>query len=79
MVIPLVFIARLTRRGIRTIGEVGFREKGDEAYADWLGKRYKGEMWGEMFTNAMVMGVKLVLGLVEQGVEEEEERVVGSW
>jgi superfamily II DNA helicase RecQ len=64
VVIPLAYAARLTKVGIQTMGELGFCGKGDEAYARWLGKRYKEEMWGQMFTNAMVIAVKLVLGVI---------------
>jgi superfamily II DNA helicase RecQ len=33
VVVPLAYAARLTRKGIRTMGELGFRETGDKAYA----------------------------------------------
>jgi hypothetical protein len=42
--VPLAYAARLTRKGIRTIGELGFRETRDEAYAGWLGKRHREEI-----------------------------------
>ena len=65
VVIPLAYAARLTRLGIQTIGEAGFRETGDDAYAVWLGKRHREEVWGQVFTNAMVVGIRLVLSIVE--------------
>jgi hypothetical protein len=42
--VPLAYTARLTRKGIRTIGELGFKETGDKAYARWLGKRHREEI-----------------------------------
>ena len=67
VVIPLAYAARLTRLGIQTIGEAGFGEIGDDAYAAWLGKRHREEVWGQVFTNAMVVGIRLVLSIVEGG------------
>jgi hypothetical protein len=64
-VIPLAYAARLTRLGIQTIGEAGFGETGDDGYAAWLGKRHREEVWGQVFTNAMVVGIRLVLSIVE--------------
>jgi superfamily II DNA helicase RecQ len=62
VVVPLAYAARLTRRGTRTMGELGFSEVGDDAYAGWLGKRHREEVWGQIFTNAMVMAIQAVLG-----------------
>ena len=61
VVVPLAFAARLTRDGIRAMGELGFAETGDEAYARWLGKRHREEVWGQMFSNAMAMAIKVVV------------------
>ena len=72
VVVPLAFAARLTSKGIRAMGELGFAEENDEAYAGWLGKGYKSEMWGQMFTNAMAIAIKLVLE--GWGVEEESSK-----
>ena len=44
VVVPLAFAARLTRDGIQAMGELGFAETGDEAYARWLGKRHREEV-----------------------------------
>jgi hypothetical protein len=33
VVVPVAYAARLTRRGIKIIGECGFSEMGDDAYA----------------------------------------------
>jgi hypothetical protein len=65
-VIPLAYAARLTRLGIQTIGEAGFGETGDDRYTAWLGKRHREEVWGQVFTNAMVVGIQLVLSIVER-------------
>jgi superfamily II DNA helicase RecQ len=65
VVIPLAYAARLTRVGIQTIREAGFEEEGDDAYAGWLGGRHRCEVWGQVFTNAMVVAIRLVLKLVE--------------
>ena len=61
VVVPLAFAARLTRGGIRAMSELGFRETGDEAYASWLGKRHGSEMWGQVFSNAMAMAIRIVV------------------
>ena len=66
VVVPLAYAARLTGRGIRIMGELGFGETNDDAYAGWLGKRHREEVWGQVFTNAMVMAVRLVLGAEEE-------------
>ena len=76
VVVPLAFAARLTKVGQQTRQEMGFDDRGDRedrgdrddrhgAYARWLGRRYREEVWGQVFTNAMVIAVKLVLQLVE--------------
>ena len=44
------------------MGDSGFREMGDEAYAAWLGKGSQEEVWGRVFTNAIVIAIRLVLG-----------------
>ena len=72
VVVPLAYAARLTTRGIRTMGECGFREMGDGAYAAWLGKGSQEEVWGQVFTNAMVMAIRLMLGASRGGEEETE-------
>ena len=61
VVVPLAFAARLTRDGIQAMGELGFAETGDEAYAGWIGKRHREEVWGQMFSNAMAIAIKVVV------------------
>jgi hypothetical protein len=64
-VVPLVYGARLTTRGIRTMGALGLGDiRGDNGYAAWLGRKYREEIWGQVFTNAMAMAIRLVLGVV---------------
>jgi superfamily II DNA helicase RecQ len=65
VVVPLAYAARLTTKGIRTMGECGFGETGDDSYAGWLGRRHGEEVWGEVVTNAMAIAVKLVLSSIE--------------
>jgi hypothetical protein len=74
VVVPLAFAARLTSKGIRVMGELGFAETGDEAYAGWLGKGHRSEIWGQVFSNAMAMAIKVV---VESWGREDEGGRVG--
>jgi hypothetical protein len=47
VVVPLAYAARLTRKGIATMGDCGSGDiGGDDAYAGWLGKKSQGEVWG---------------------------------
>lgn len=66
VVVPLAYAARLTRSGIKAMGELGFAEIGDDAYSAWLGKRHKEEVWGQIFTNAMAIAIKLVVEVARQ-------------
>ena len=43
------------------MGELGFAETGDKAYARWLRKRHREEVYGQMFSNAMAMAIKVVV------------------
>ena len=61
VVVPAAYAARLTEEGIQVIGECGFRGNDDNEYARWLGKRHSEEVWGQVFTNAMVIAIRLVL------------------
>ena len=54
------------------MSELGFRETGDEAYACWLGKRHGSEIWGQVFSNAMAMAIRMVVE--GWGREQESER-----
>jgi superfamily II DNA helicase RecQ len=69
VVVPLAYAARLTRSGIKAMGELGFVEIGDDAYGAWLGKRHREEVWGQIFTNAMAIAIKLVVEGVRRGEE----------
>lgn len=57
----MVYAARLTQVEIQTIREVGFEETEDEAYTGWLSRRSREEVWGQVFTNAIVVAIRLVL------------------
>jgi hypothetical protein len=48
------------------MGEMGFQEMGDEAYAKWLGRRHGDEVWGQVFSNAMVVAIRLASAYVEE-------------
>jgi hypothetical protein len=68
-VVPLAYAARLTRSRIKAIGELGFVEISDDAYSAWLGKRHREEVWGQIFTNAMAIAIKLVIKGARRGEE----------
>ena len=61
VVVPLGYAARLTTEGISIIDELGFEGRDDNGYAAWLRKRHREEVWGQVFTNAMVIAIRLVL------------------
>lgn len=55
-------------KGLEIVQEMGFRGEvgGDwRAYAVWLGKRYQARVWGEYFSNAMVLAIRVVLYIHE--------------
>ena len=50
--------------GIQIIRQCGYRgELGGEwkEYAVWLGKRHRQRVWGEYFSNAMVVAIQVIL------------------
>jgi superfamily II DNA helicase RecQ len=61
VVVPLAFGARVFAEGMETVRECGFVGEGDEAYARWLGKRHRREVWGQVLSNAMVVAIRLSL------------------
>ncbi|KAH8686638.1 hypothetical protein GQ44DRAFT_720826 [Phaeosphaeriaceae sp. PMI808] len=65
IVVPLAFAARVTEQSMQRVRECGFKDIGDDEYAAWLGKRHREEVWGQVFSNAMVVGIRLVLGIIE--------------
>jgi hypothetical protein len=69
-VIPLARTAVLVEIGQRIVKETGFRlRRGDdesqfaseEEYARWLGLRHRERVWGEYFSNAMVVAIRIIL------------------
>jgi hypothetical protein len=70
IVIPLARTAVLVEIGQRIVKETGFRlRRGDdesqfaseEEYARWLGLRHRERVWGEYFSNAMVVAIRIIL------------------
>lgn len=71
----------LVEEGQRIISECGFKLKdensrfaSEEGYQKWLGQRHSTRVWGEFFSNAMVVAIRVILyfGLVEEHEEEAE-------
>jgi hypothetical protein len=54
-----------TEEGQRVVQRLGFREGDMEGYAKWLGTRHKERVWGEFFSNAMVVGIWVILWFLE--------------
>jgi len=82
IVIPLVRAVLLLEKGQRIVEEVGFVLKvhegeeerwvaSEEEYGRWLGARHKERVWGEFFSNAMVVTIRILL---EFGGHRFEER-----
>jgi hypothetical protein len=61
VVVGLAFGARVFKEGVETVRECGFAGDGDKAYAGWLGRRHRREVWGQVFSNAMVLAIRLSL------------------
>lgn len=66
---PVVRSAIAIQQGVDIIQEVGFT--GDLSgnlteYARWLGQRYGSRVWGEVFSNAMVVCIRLILFLTSR-------------
>ena len=61
---PIVRSAVGLVQGIELIREVGFTGPLDgdfTAYARWLGKRHGLRVWGQLFSNAMVVCIRMIL------------------
>lgn len=65
MVVPLARVAAREEGGGAQIvqqcsyaGELG-RDWGE--YARWLGQRHQGRVWGEQFSNAIVVAIRVAL------------------
>ena len=77
--IPLVRTATLLEEGHKVIRRYGFKFRGEDGvyisekvYQEWLGKRHPMRIWGEFFSNAMVVAIRLILHFAkaeEEGLE----------
>jgi superfamily II DNA helicase RecQ len=65
VVIPVAYAAMATEEGQRVVQRLGFRGGDMEGYAKWLGTRHKERVWGEFFSNAMVVGIRVILWFLE--------------
>jgi hypothetical protein len=65
VVILVAYAAMATEEGQRVVQRLGFRGGDMEGYAKWLGTRYKERVWGEFFSNAMVVGIRVILWFLE--------------
>jgi hypothetical protein len=64
---PLVRVAAEVKVGRRIIRQCGYDgELGGDwtEYALWLGKRHQHRVWGEYFSNAMVVAIRIIQGFV---------------
>ena len=64
MIVPLVRAAVELEKGMQMIRQCGYEgEVGGEwkEYAEWLGRRHRARVWGEHFSNAMVVAVRVIL------------------
>jgi hypothetical protein len=80
---PLVRTAVLLEEGQQVVSECGFELKdenggfaSEERYQEWLGQRHSRRVWGEFFSNAMVVAIRVILYFRRLEEEEEEEGVV---
>jgi hypothetical protein len=73
--------ALLLEEGQQIVGECGFELKdenggfaSEEGYQKWLRQRHLIRVWGEFFSNAMVVAIRVILyfGKVEEHEEEGE-------
>ncbi|CAO2655088.1 Nn.00g101520.m01.CDS01, partial [Neocucurbitaria sp. VM-36] len=66
IVIPLAYTAMAMEGGQEIVREVGFQGREKKEYGAWLGKRHREPVWGEFFSNAMVVAIGVIL---KYGVE----------
>lgn len=60
VVVPLVYVASGTEEGQEVIRQSGYYGDDWEEYKRWLGKRHRERVWGEFFSNAMVLAIRMV-------------------
>lgn len=66
VLLPVVRTAVMLVEGIEIVRRAGYRGElgGDfQEYASWLGKRHGSRVWGEFFSNAMVVLIRVILWL----------------
>jgi superfamily II DNA helicase RecQ len=72
VVVPVARAAAEDEAGIDIIRQCGYKgELGGEwkEYAGWLGKRHNQRVWGEFFSNVMVVAIRVLLFCKEYGIE----------
>jgi hypothetical protein len=65
VVVPVAYAAMATEEEQRVVQGLGFRGGDIEGYSKWLGMRYKERVWGGFFSNAMVVGIRVILWFLE--------------
>ena len=60
VVIPVVFAAIGFGDGVEVIRRCGYEGKSIEEYSIWLGLRHRERVWGEYFSNAMVVAIRIL-------------------
>ena len=64
VVVPVARVVAGEEKGVEIIRQCGYRgELGEDwrEYAEWLGKRHQVRVWGEYFSNAMVLAIRVLL------------------
>jgi hypothetical protein len=64
VVVPVVRAIAGLEKGVEIIRQCGFRGElgGDwKEYGAWLGKRHNYRVWGEFFSNAMVIIIRIAI------------------
>jgi superfamily II DNA helicase RecQ len=72
VVVPLARAAAQDSKGVAIIRQCGYSgEFGGEwkEYAVWLGKQHRERVWGELFSNAMVVAIRVAVFIAENCVE----------
>ncbi len=70
--VPLARAAAEVEGGVEIVRQCGYRgELGGEwkEYAGWLGKRHHQRVWGEFFSNVMVVAIRILLFCKENSTE----------
>ena len=62
--VPLARAAAEQEEGMQIIRQCGYAGgfSGEwKEYAEWLGRRHRVRVWGEYFSNAMVVAIRIIL------------------